>query len=86
MPAGPLKYNDLDSQKLWFISRGNVAFHEQGGQLSPTMASTEVQSANGARLLGIPYAVMAAQVETKATEVLDTDPWEGADAPTTEIP
>ncbi|MGD1949417.1 MAG: peptidase domain-containing ABC transporter [Leptolyngbyaceae cyanobacterium] len=86
VPAGPLKYNDLDSQKLWFISRGNVAFHEQGGQLSPTMASTEVQSANGARLLGIPYAVMAAQVETKATEVLDTDPWEGADAPTTDIP
>ncbi|MEM1255129.1 MAG: peptidase domain-containing ABC transporter [Cyanobacteria bacterium P01_H01_bin.21] len=86
VPAGPLKYSDLDSQKLWFISRGNVAFHEQGGQLSPTMASTEVQSANGARLLGIPYAVMAAQVETKATEVLDTDPWDGADARTADIP
>ena len=86
VPAGPLKYSDLDSQKLWFISRGNVAFHEQGGQLSPTMASTEVQSANGARLLGIPYAVMAAQVETQATEVLETDPWDGADTPTADIP
>ncbi|MEM8612142.1 MAG: peptidase domain-containing ABC transporter [Cyanobacteria bacterium P01_H01_bin.105] len=84
VPAGPLKHSDLDSQNLWFISRGNVAFHEQGGQLSPTMASTEVLSANGARLVGIPHAVMAAQVETKAAE-LDTDLWD-TEAPAVEIP
>ncbi|MFG6093695.1 peptidase domain-containing ABC transporter [Leptothoe sp. ISB3NOV94-8A] len=85
VPAGPLKHSDLDSHNLWFISRGNVAFHEQGGQLSPTMASTEVQSANGARLLGIPHAMIAAQVETKAAEIVEDDPWE-AETTATAIP
>ena len=85
VPAGPLKHSDLDSDNLWFISRGNVAFHEQGGQLSPTVASTEVLSANGARLVGIPHEIMAAQVETKAAEMLDDDPWDTA-APPVEIP
>ena len=85
VPFGQLKYSDLDSQRLWFISRGKVASHEQGGQLSPTMASTEVMSQNGARLLGIPFSVLAAQIETKAAEVLD-DPWETANEETVDIP
>ena len=86
VPAGQLKNSDLDSQYLWFISRGNVAFHEQGGQLSPTMASTEVLSRSGARLVGIPSAVIAAQVETKAAEVLTDDPWENGASPVIDIP
>ncbi|ESA32225.1 cyclic nucleotide-regulated abc bacteriocin lantibiotic exporter [Leptolyngbya sp. Heron Island J] len=76
VPAGPLKHSDLDQRHLWFISRGNIAFHEQGSQLSPTAASTEVLSANGARLVGIPHVTLAAQVETKAAEALDADLWE----------
>ena len=86
VPAGQLKYSDLDSQRLWFISRGNVAFHEQGGQLSPTMASTEVLGAGGARLVGIPAQVIAAQVENKAAEVLNDDPWSDANGAAVDIP
>ncbi|MEM6254600.1 MAG: peptidase domain-containing ABC transporter [Cyanobacteria bacterium P01_D01_bin.156] len=74
-PPGQLKHSDLDNRNLWFISRGKVAFHEEGGQLSPTMASTEVLDPQGVRLVGIPATVLTAQVETKATEVLDADPW-----------
>ena len=80
VPLGPLKRSDLDSQHLWFISRGQIASHEQGGQLSPSMASTQVLSTTGARLVGIPSAVLAAQVETKAAEVLNDDPWAHAAA------
>lgn len=86
VPFGQLKHSDLDNQRLWFISRGKVAFHEQGGQLSPTMASTEVLSNDGARLVGIPSAVIAAQIETKAAEVLDKDPWDDSDGNTVDIP
>ncbi|MEM7065624.1 MAG: peptidase domain-containing ABC transporter [Cyanobacteria bacterium P01_B01_bin.77] len=86
VPFGQLKHSDLDSQHLWFISRGKIAFHEQGGQLSPTMASTEVLSQDGARLVGIPSAVLAAQVETKAAEVLENDPWEDPASATVDIP
>ncbi|MEM9804331.1 MAG: peptidase domain-containing ABC transporter [Cyanobacteria bacterium P01_D01_bin.56] len=75
VPTGQLKHSDLDSRNLWFISRGRVAFHEQGDQLSPTMASTEILGQEGARLVGIPSEVLVSQVETKATEVLDADPW-----------
>lgn len=86
VPFGQLKHSDLDSQRLWFISRGNIAFHEQGGQLSPTVASTEVLSQDGARLVGIPSAVLAAQVETKAAEVLDNDLWDDSASDTVDIP
>ncbi|MEM7792855.1 MAG: peptidase domain-containing ABC transporter [Cyanobacteria bacterium P01_C01_bin.118] len=85
VPAGQLRYSDLDNQRLWFISRGNVAGHKQGSQLSPTVASTEVLSSSGARLIGIPSAIIAAQVESKATEVLSDDPWADADS-SAEIP
>ncbi|MEA5464424.1 peptidase domain-containing ABC transporter [Leptothoe sp. PORK10 BA2] len=80
VPQGQLKHSDLDSQRLWFISRGNIASHEQGGQLSPSMASTQVLSTGGARLLGIPSTVIASQVETKAAAVLNDDPWDPTDA------
>ncbi|NEQ50898.1 MAG: type I secretion system permease/ATPase [Leptolyngbya sp. SIO3F4] len=86
VPPGQLKNSELDRQYLWFISRGNIAFHEQGNQLSPTMASTEVLSRSGARLVGIPSATIAAQVETKAAEVLNDDPWENGDSPVIDIP
>ncbi|MBT9317580.1 peptidase domain-containing ABC transporter [Leptothoe spongobia] len=86
VPAGQLKNSELDRQYLWFISRGNIAFHEQGAQLSPTMASTEVLSQSGARLVGIPSAIIAAQVETKAAEVLNDDPWDNDANPVADIP
>ena len=76
VPSGQLKHSDLDNRKLWFISRGRVAFHEQGEQLNPTMASTEVLSQEGARLVGIPPEALISQIENKATEVLDADPWD----------
>ncbi|MBT9312644.1 peptidase domain-containing ABC transporter [Leptothoe kymatousa] len=75
VPTGQLKYSDLDNQKLWFISRGRVAFHEQGAQLSPSMASTEVLGQEGARLVGIPSQALMQRVEKQATQVLDGDPW-----------
>ncbi len=81
VPPGTLRHSDLDNQQLWFISRGNVASHEQGAQLSPSMASTEVLSKTGARLVGIPSEIIAAQVETKAVEVLDDDPWDSTTTP-----
>ena len=85
-PPGALNHSELDHQRLWFISRGQVAAHEQGRQLNPTVAVSEVLSRDGVRLIGIPSAVIAAQVETKTVEVLDADPWDGTDAPAADIP
>lgn len=73
--TGRLLTSELDSKKLWFISRGRIASHEVGDQLNPTLASTEILSSDGARLLGIDAAAIASQAQPTAVEARSDDPW-----------